>query len=204
MNSRGIGTYPGPPEVPTDDLTPGQHPQPSEGYRGPSIAIPIEGWQKMHDTIEKLAHHMALNSRPDFVTQTATGNTDASGNAIIQIYQAAAGMEARLHRANINALNPSTGVAYNAGTPYESAGAFVDFYEGDTNDAIGISGQFGFLPNPPLSDGPIFPGQITASFEQAPFVRGPRIMLCHVSGGPASTAVFVRYQISLKRAKGAA
>ncbi len=198
----GVGLYRGQqPSVP-DDLAPGQPPHPSEGYEGPPIQIPLQGYEKMVKLIDEVGVKLAMETRPDFVVGNASGQTDSDGNATIRIYQAAAGMEARIHRLTGNALVAATGVPYTPAVPYSNSAAYLTFHDVEDEGGVGFTSLMDF--GPPVAGGPIFPFLLTDNSMQAMIVRGPKMIVMQVHVGPASTQVEVRYQISLSRAKGIA
>lgn len=198
----GIGLYRGPAEAIPDDLTPGQPPHPSEGRQGPPASIPLEGWERTKEAIDELGRTRALASRPDQVVDNASGNTDGSGNAILSVYQVAAGMEARLTRLTVNALVAATGLPYTAAAPYASAGAYLEIHDVENESQVGFSSLMDFAP--PIAGGPIFPGLFTDELPQASMVRGPKMFVLKIVTGPVSTQVMCRYEITLSRAKGIA
>ncbi len=203
----GLGKYRGPSAVP-DQLAPGQPPHPSEGYEGPAISVPLEWWQKQSEVIDSLGEQLARINLPDLVVGVATGNTDSSGNAVIGIYQVAAGLEAQLHRLTVNAINPSTGVAYTPAATYSNAEAYLEILQADAPQlsSLGFTGLIDFAP--PITSvanpGPIFPGLFTDNSMQAGAVKGPMGFVLQVNAGPHSTLVMARYQVRIFRQHGIA
>lgn len=198
----GVGLYRGQQPTIPDNLTPGQPPHPSEGAQGPPISIPLEGYEHTMKLIDELGKRMSLETRPDFVKGTATGQTDGSGNAAISIYRVAAGMEARLHLLTVNANVAATGVPYTPAAPYQSDNAYLELFDADSALELGPSGLVDFLPT--IAKVQLLPALFRYSFDQAPFVRGPQEFVLKLSTGPLSVPVTARYQISLKRMKGVA
>lgn len=186
-----------------DDLAPGQPPHPSQGVEGPPLALPLQQWEQHLAEIRQLGRAAALNGF-DFTAGTATGATDSSGNAVIGLYQVAAGVEAWLTRLVVNARVAASNAIYTPAVPYSNAAAYLALYQAASpavND-IGDAGLLDFAP--PTAGGPIFPGLFTDNSMQAAFVRGPAWYVLRVVSGPASSSVTCRYQLALRRAAGIA
>lgn len=204
---RATGQWIDPRERPAihDRLEPGQFPPPSTGAQGPQISIPFDAWTKQLETIEKVGQALAqLRPRFDLVSNVASAATDGSGNAYLEIYSVAQGLEAQLHRMAVNAINPSTGVPYTAASTYSAASAYLHLHGAESANANAIGGGTLIDVWPGQAGGPIFPAIYTSNGNGAPFVRGPLRFVLHVVGGPANTNVYVRYQVSLRRQMGMA
>lgn len=202
---QGIGRRQAPGSTPPL-LEPGLQPSPSEGYEGPPVSVPIQGWEEREAAIVELGRRMGLETRPDTVAGVATGSTDSNGLAYIGLYTAAAGMEARLHRLTVNAVNPTTAAFYTAASTYSNSAAYLEIHAAASPQANDIDNAHGSLLDfaPPTAGGPIFPGLFTDNSMQASFARGPMGFVLKVVTGPASTLIVARYQIRLSRAVGAA
>mgnify|MGYP003340696729 FL=1 len=140
--------------------------------------------------------------RSDFVVGVATGQTDNTGAVDFIVYQVSAGMEARLHRATLNAVNPSTNVNYSFAAPYASANGLLEIHVVDSLNGLGLTSLAD--GGPPTAAGPIFPAVLTDNSTQSILARGPQMFVVRVKAGPVSAQVMCRYQISLMRAKGVA
>jgi hypothetical protein len=203
VSERSTGGYWRSPQI-TDDLTPGQPPYPSTGHEGPPVSLPLEHWQQLKARIELIGEQVG-RTRFDYVSGTSGGQTDSSGNAVVGLYQVAAGIEARLRRLTGNARVPGTNVYYTPATTFSAAGAYIVLFQADSPDrldALDYSGMLDF--GPPTAAGPIFPFVMTDDSQQAAFVRGPAWFVVQVAAGPASAPLTFRYQLELQREQGIA
>jgi len=185
-----------------DDLAPGLPPQPSEGQAGPPMSSGIVGYQERQQLVDELGRKMALETRPDFVVGVATAQTDNTGAVDFIVYQVSAGMEARLHRATLNAVNPATNANYSFAAPYSNANGLLEIHVVDSVNGIGLTSLAD--GGPPTAAGPIFPAVLTDNSTQSILARGPMMFVVRIKSGPASAQIMCRYQISLMRAKGVA
>lgn len=201
MSERSLGGHQVAVSIP-DRLEP-TVPAPSEGAQGPPISEPLPGsWLELQRKLDELGRGLALHNRPDTVAGPFGGSLDSDGNGYIGIYQAADGMEARLHRLVVNTLVLATGARYTPAAPYAASSAYLEILTAAQPqlDSVGNDGLLDFAP--PVAGGPIFPGLFTDNSMQASFVRGPNWFVLHVNGGPALGFVFGRYQIRLERQRG--
>lgn len=198
----GTGQWRGPATIP-DRLAPGQPPPPSTGAQGPSISVPFEAWEKQNETIEKVGRALAsLQPQFDLVQGAAQAESDGSGTCRLEVYSVAAGIEAQLHRLTVNAINPSTGVPYTAASPFSAATAYLHLHGADSANSTGLWTLIDTWPS--SVGGPILPVVGEANGSAAPFLVGPLKFVVHIANGPASTMVYCRYQVSLRRQHGIA
>ena len=196
----GIGLYRGP----------GERWEGPPGERAP--AAPFDGgadnsgqmWLSLRDSIERLGAFLARNSEPDEIAGIASGNTDASGNVWIPVYQVVAGMEVRVARITANALNPATGVPYTAASTFSAAAAYMHLHFADGNNSNDLARGTLFDFAPATAAGPIFPGLFEYGTLDTPFAPGPKWLMLHVNAGPVSTQVYARYQLKIRRQRGIA
>jgi hypothetical protein len=107
------------------------------------------------------------------------GQTDGTGflRAYVELPQ---GYAFHVHRINLEAVNPATGVAYLPSAPYTAGN--VSFYKGEP----GLINRFDFAP--PSVGSSVFPQISTDGNKQAAILRGERLVMV-VTGGPASSQV---------------
>jgi hypothetical protein len=117
-----------------------------------------------------------------------TGQTNASGNVDIALYQVPMGFEAQFTRINIEA------VGFTPAVPYTNAAAWAAIYRGL---AFGNGAILDFAPASP--GGGIFPGVWTDSATQAIRLRGGEWLSFHLVGSAsvAATAIYCRGQCTL-------
>lgn len=203
MSERSLGGHQ-PPSTIHDDLRPGQQPQPSEGYQGPPISIPIEEYERTRKAIDDLGREVGKLGF-DIVTGIAQTQTNSSGVAVLGLYQVAAGVEARLNRLTMNAAVPATNVSYTFAVPYSNAAAYIQLYAAEVGDQANALSNAGLLDGgPPVAAGAILPCVFSWEIEAAPCVRGPMWFVAYLVGGPVSAPLTARYQIGLKRSAGIA
>jgi hypothetical protein len=157
----------------------------------------------MQETNDKLGQALAqLRPQFDLVSGAAQAETDAQGTAFIDVYEVAAGLEAQLHRLTVNAINPATGVPYTAASPFAANTAYLHLHGADATRSLGLWTLIDTWPE--TVGGPILPVVGEANGSAAPLVRGPMQFVVHIVNGPASTMVYCRYQVSLRRQHGIA
>jgi hypothetical protein len=172
--------------------------------QGPPIAPGVPNWDEAAAAIAVIGREMT-RAGFEYVASTSTATTDGDGIAVMGVYQVAAGIEAWMPRLTMNALNPSTGAAYTPASSYSSSSAYAMLFSADAPIASGI-GDGSLLDFAPLTANTrLFPWVFQANDdESAPFVRGPSWFVLKFAGGPASTTLFARYQVKLRRMGGVA
>lgn len=106
--------------------------------------------------------------------------TDGSGNAKWVAWESPQGFESHLHRININAVNPTTGLPYTPTAPF--TGGYFALYRGE----VGLMSLIDFAPPSPGSN--VFPQISTDGSEQAAIIRGERVIAV-VQAGPINSQV---------------
>ena len=188
---------------------PGENWQAPPGERAPEAAFdgndPVAAAVvSMQGAIDDLGRKLAAAFPYDGPTGVASGNTDASGNLWLPVYQIGAGLIFKAHRLVVEAAG------YTPASPYTNASAWLGFYSfgqdvlpGGTYTGIANTMQ-GALKEfaPATSGGQLLPALFTDNGAQASEVRGPNHLILLVVGGPASARVTVNYQGSLRPAHG--
>jgi len=197
----GVGLYRGPGE--RWPGPPSEH-APVAPFDAGMDETEVESFLAVRKQIDELGRTLAQLVPPDSPAGIASGNTDASGNLFLIVYATAAGEQFRLTRAVAEAYG------YTPAVPYSNASAWVGLYA--TAQQIAPGGTFTGIANalqgdmvafgPPAAGGPILPFMYTAVESEAPEVRGPRLLVLVVAGGPASTRVTLHYQGTLRRERG--
>ena len=170
-----------------------------QGGPVPSIATQALSLQ---DAIDRIGVLVAASAPPDFVVSVVAGNTDASGNLYLPVYQIADGMEGAVRRLTVNAVNPATNTSYTAAAPYAAASAYMNLHGTDGFNSNDVMRGTLIDVSPLTAGGPLFPAVFEYDEHQAPREHGPKLFLLHVNGGPASTMVYCRYQVTIRRERG--
>jgi hypothetical protein len=139
--------------------------------------------EKLDGTAELIRRFLAIaadeKKELNFVTPSG-GQTDGTGFAKWVAMEPPQGFGYSIHRINLEAINPATGLSYTPAAPFTAG--WVGIFRGDP----GFGGLIDFAP--PNSGANVFPQISTDSDWQASLIRGERLWI-QVTAGPVSTAV---------------
>lgn len=162
-------------------------PPPGEEVSGPAL---FELYRKTAHAVEVqnelLRAAIPLMDRR-IIVEYKTGQTDANGNADIVIYQVPQGMQFITTRVNVE------DATHTPASPYTNAAGWIALIRGQ---AFAPGCIVDFIPNPPLTNGPILPASITDGATEAGVFRGGEFVTLHVAGAAAlaTTDIWVRLQ----------
>ncbi len=161
----------------------------------------VDQYAEINAKIEALGKLIVGTSNPNDPSSVASGSTDGSGNAVIGVYEVAAGMEYRVSRIVIEVSG------YTPSAPYIAVG-FAGVYALPSADGLtsATATVLGTLRD--VAAGSATQAFLPAIFEyndhESPRVRGPFWLAVVISAGPASKQVTVYHQGSLRRMQGIA
>lgn len=193
--TRGLGhPFPEPNELP---LAPTQPPGPAE-YDGPSFVSYLQetlGRERADALIRRILvlDRLPKKEFPEYFP--VPFSTDASGDALVKLYDAPAGSRASLHNLIVF---PQSDATINPAAPYANAAAFMFLAVGAGESASDLyPGMVAFAPT--SSGGPILPGNFFWGTHDAPVVWPGQSLYLAIVGTGTIASLAMQARLKLRR-----
>lgn len=160
-------------------------PEPGIESAGPAMFDLVKETRRSLDVQNQLLRAAIPLMDRRIVVNYVNAQTDGSGNLDVVVYRVPQGMQFITTRVNIEA------VGFTPAAPYSNAAGWIGLMR---SPIFGVGTLVDFIPNPPLSNGPILPASITDGATEAGVFRGGETVGLHIATGPATTDIYVRIQ----------
>jgi hypothetical protein len=135
----------------------------------------------LNELLARLLRASNVEKKEREFVSVAGGQTDATGFLRVKV-EYPQGFAFHVHRINLEAINPATGLSYTPAAPFTAG--WVGIYRGEP----GFGGLIDFAPPSPGAN--VFPQISTDGNKQAAVLRG-ELLYVVVNSGPISSAVHI-------------